>query len=229
VKLESSSLAAALFDTMAGTITAIRVQEKNPRRANLYVDDQFVLGLSIYVVQDWGLRRGMSLSDADLEALRRDEKKQHAYNDALRLLNYRPRSVAEVRRRLRSRGYEEAQVEVALARLQRSGLLDDRAFARLWVENRLLSSPRGRQGLAAELRKKGVSAEVIAEVLDESEQDWDERAQAFELARGRVRTLAGLERPVFFRRLQSFLARRGFASDIVLQVVRQLWEETGKD
>jgi len=211
---------------MAGTITAIRVQKKNPKRANLYLDDKFALGLSINTVQDWGLRRGMTLSDADLEALRRDERKQRAYTDALRLLNYRPRSVAEVRRRLRKRDYEEEQIEAVLSRLQEVGLLDDRAFARLWVENRRLNSPRGRRGLAAELRKKGVSSQVINEVLDETEGEWDEAAQALELARGRARALAGLERRVFFRRLQGFLARRGFASDIVFQVVRQVWEES---
>jgi SOS response regulatory protein OraA/RecX len=66
---------------------------------------------------------------------------------------------------------------------------------------------------------------VITEVLDETEGERDESAQALELARGRARALAGLERAVFFRRLQGFLARRGFASDVVFQVVRQVWEE----
>lgn len=214
---------------MAGTITAIRIQKKNPRRANLYVDGQFVLGLSIDTVQDWGLRREMPLSDADLEALRRAEQQQRAYSDALRLLNYRPRSTAEVRQRLRGRGYDAEQIEAVVARLLGAGLLDDRAFARLWVENRLLNSPRGRQGLAAELRQKGVAPEVIAGVLDEAAEEQDEAAQALELARGRDRALAGLDRAAFFRRLQSFLARRGFSADIVLQVARQMWAESGRE
>jgi len=214
---------------MAGTITAIRVQKKNPRRANLYVDGQFVLGLSIDTVQDWGLRREMPLSDADLEALRRAEQQQRAYGDALRLLNYRPRSTAEVRQRLRERGYDAEQIEAVVARLLGAGLLDDRAFARLWVENRLLNSPRGRQGLAAELRQKGVAPEVIAGVLDEAAEEQDEAAQALELARGRARALAGLDRAAFFRRLQSFLARRGFSADIVLHVARQMWAESGRE
>lgn len=209
---------------MAGTITAVRVQKKNPRRANLYLDGEFVLGLSVDVVQDWGLRRGMPLSDADLEALRRAEQQQRAYGDALRLLNYRPRSAAEVRGRLGRRGYDPEQVEAVVSRLQEQGLLEDRAFARLWVENRRLSSPRGRQRLAAELRQKGLAAEVIADVLAEAA-DEDEAAQALELARGRARALSGLERPAFLRRLQGFLSRRGFSSEVVLQVARQVWEE----
>lgn len=209
---------------MAGTVTAIRVQKKNPRRANLYLDGEFALGLAVEVVQDFGLHRGQVLSAADLEALQAAEKRHQAYREALRLLSYRPRSVYEVRTRLAGRGYDAALVEATIARLQELGLLDDRAFARAWVESRESTRPRGRQALAAELRQKGVSAEVIAGVLDEVLTE-DESALALEMARERARSLRGLERPAFFRRLQGFLVRRGFSADVVLQVVRQVWEE----
>ena len=212
---------------MAGIITAIRIQNKNPKRANLYLDGKFVLGLAVDVVQDFCLHRGQELSDADLEALRQGEQKQRAMGDALRLLNYRLRSVAEVRKRLQERGYTPDQVEAVLSRLQAAGMLDDGAFARAWVENRQLGSPRGRQGLAAELRQKGVAPEVIAAVLDEAVEEESEAGQALELARGRAHALRGLDRPAFFRRLQSFLARRGFSAEVVFQVARQVWEEVG--
>ena len=210
---------------MSGTITAIRVQKKNPRRASIYLDGSFALGLGIEVVQDAGLRRGQALSDADLEALRLAEAQQRAYQAVLRLLNYRPRSTAEVRSHLLRRGYEEAQVTAAVARFQELGLLDDRAFARTWVQDRQDLRPRGRQGLAAELRRKGLAPEVIAEALDEAVDEESEAAQALALARTRARALAGVERSVFFRRLHGFLARRGFAAEVVARTVRQVWGE----
>lgn len=209
---------------MGGTITAIRIQKKNPRRASLYLDGKFALGLAIEVVQDWGLRRGQVLGDAELEALRRAEGEHRALRDALRLLNERLRSTAEVRERLMRRGYEEEQVERVLSRLTELGLLDDRAFARAWVENRQAFRPRGRPALAAELRKKGLSPEVIAEALASSSPE-EEAAQALELARRRAPALRGLDRPAFLRRLQSFLARRGFSAEVVRRVAYQVWEE----
>jgi len=63
---------------MAGIVTAIRIQKKNPKRANLYLDGKFVLGLAVDVVQDFGLQPGQELSDAELEALRQGEQKQRA-------------------------------------------------------------------------------------------------------------------------------------------------------
>ncbi len=210
---------------MPGTITAIRVQKKNPKRASIYLDGKFALGVGVEVVQDAGLRRGQVLSEADLDALRRAEAQRRAYQDVLRLLNYRPRSASEVRRRLQERGYDATQVAAAVARFQELGLLDDRAFARNWVQDRQDLHPRGRQGLAAELRQKGLAPEVIAEALDEAVDEEAEEAQALALARTRARALAGLERVAFLRRLQGFLARRGFAAEIVARVVRQAWEE----
>ncbi len=209
---------------MGGTITTIRIQKKNPRRASLYLDGKFALGLAVEVVQDWGLRRGQVLSDAQLEALRRAEQEHRALQDALRLLNERPRSTAEVRERLIRRGYEAAQAEAVLSRLTALGLLDDRAFARVWVENRQTFRPRGRSALAAELRQKGLPPEVIAEALAEATEE-DESAQALALARERARALRGLDRPAFFRRLQGYLARRGFPAEAVRRVVRQVWAE----
>jgi regulatory protein len=211
---------------MAGTITSIRVQKKNPRRANLYLDGKFVLGLSIEVVGDFGLRRGQVLSEQDMEALREAEGQGRAYEDAQRLLSYRARSTAEVRQRLARKGYQEGQIEAVITRLAEQGFLDDRAFARAWVEGRLALHPRGRYGLSSELRRKGLPKEIIEEVLDELVTEEGESAQALDLARKRAGAMAGLERPAFFRRLRGFLARRGFPSGVVGQVVRQVWEET---
>jgi len=207
---------------LGGTITAIRIQKKNPRRASLYLDGRFALGLAVEVVQDWGLHRGQVLDEAELEALRRAEGQHRALRDALRLLNQRLRSTAEVRERLLRRGYDEEQVEGVLSRLTELGLLDDRAFARAWVENRQVFRPRGRPALAAELRKKGLSPEIIAEVLEASPPE-DEAALA--LARRRAPALRGLERPTFLRRLHAFLARRGFSPEVVRRVASQVWEE----
>ena len=110
---------------MSATITSIRVQKKNPRRANLYLDGHFALGLSIEVVADFGLRQGQALSEQELEALREAEGRHRAYEDALRLLSHRARSRAELRQRLARKGYEQGQVERVLTRLQEQRFLDD--------------------------------------------------------------------------------------------------------
>lgn len=86
---------------------------------------------------------------------------------AARFLGARPRSTAEVQRRLREAGYRSDLVEEALARLATLGYLDDEAFARAWVESRDRARPRGERALRAELRRKGVAADVVTTIIND--------------------------------------------------------------
>jgi regulatory protein len=84
---------------------------------------------------------------------------------AARYLEVRPRSVEEVRRRLRDAGYRDDLIDGAIERLAALGYLDDAAFARAWVESRDRARPRGARALRNELRRKGVPAEDVDAAL----------------------------------------------------------------
>lgn len=129
-----------------------------------------------------------------------------------------PRTRAQLAEKLEAK---EVPAEVAgevLDRFEEVGLVDDRAFASSYVTSR--STGRGRRAIAQELRRKGVDAETAAEALDELDGETQE-ATARDLVRRKLRSTAGLERPVRERRLFGMLARRGFPTDVVLRVVRE--------
>jgi regulatory protein len=86
---------------------------------------------------------------------------------AARFLEVRPRSIDEVRRRLREAGYRADLVDGSIERLADLGMLDDEAFARAWVESRDRARPRGERALRSELRRKGVGGAIVADVLGE--------------------------------------------------------------
>src|SRR3989304_8962519 len=86
---------------------------------------------------------------------------------ALRFLEARHRSVAEVRRRLTSAGYREELITGAIARLGELGMLNDEAFATQWVESRGRARPRGERGLRSELAQRGVDRTTVDAVLAE--------------------------------------------------------------
>ena len=92
---------------------------------------------------------------------------QVVLNAAARYLEVRSRSVEEMRRHLSGAGYRSELVEPAITRLTQLGMLDDRAFARAWVESRDRARPRGEQALRRELVLKGLDRELIAELLAE--------------------------------------------------------------
>lgn len=146
------------------------------------------------------------------------EEFRRAREKAYRLLACRPRSTAEIFCRLQRCGFAEPVIQEVLSFLQEYGLVDDRAFARDWVNWRLSANPRGREGLFRELRARGVSREVIAETLEELD-DEKEYATALSLAQKKV----GREGAAYPRhKLAAFLRRRGFSPEIIYRVCQSL-------
>jgi len=200
---------------MGGRITALKAQKRNRQRVNVYLDGHFAFGLA--AIEAARLRVGQVLSDEEIAHLRERDLVERAVGRAMDLLSYRPRSQAEVRRRLRRKGYDEATIEEAVARLSRVGLLDDREFARYWVENRFQFNPRGVLALRQELRQKGVGEAIIEEVLAEYDEE-EAAARAAERAGRRLRHLAP---QTFRRRMREHLARRGFPYEVIEPLVRE--------
>jgi regulatory protein len=188
---------------------------------NVYLDGKFAFGLAI--AEAIHLEVGQTLSDDEIAQLHIRDKVEQAYERALNFLSYRPRSEDEVRRNLHKKDIEETVVEEVIERLTRVELLNDREFARYWVENRLQFNPRGLRGLRYELRQKGLAADVIADTLA----DLDIEAAARKAAETGARRLAGLEARDFRRKLQAYLARRGFSYAVIAPLIEELLEETG--
>jgi regulatory protein len=146
---------------------------------------------------------------------------------AARFLEARSRSVAEVRRRLSSAGYQPGLVEAAIDRLLELGMLDDEAFARAWVESRDRARPRGERAIRQELALKGVDRTTVDLVLaerreampspaagDDGPASADEAAAERLLAR-HARALSRVLDPRERRqRAYSLLARNGFDPDV---------------
>jgi regulatory protein len=202
-------------------ITAIEPQQKNPQRVNIYLDGEFSFGLA-GILATW-LKVGQELGEDKIVSLKTEDEHEITYQKALHFLSYRPRSSAEVLRNLIKRGISEPLAQETVSRLQSSGLVNDDAFARAWVENRNTFRPRSRSALQMELRRKGLSDEAIQSVLAEQV---DEEVLAFEAARKYARRLAGLEWPEFRQKLSGFLARRGFSYTTIAPVVSEVWKET---
>jgi regulatory protein len=147
---------------------------------------------------------------------------------ALRFLESRARSTAEVRGRLVTHGYRPDLVENCIVRLTELGMLDDDAFARAWVESRDRARPRGERALRAELRQKGVDRPIVDAVLDDrGDTSGDpERPSADEDAARRLLTknARALQRIVDPRarrqRAYALLARNGFDPEVAGLIAR---------
>jgi len=131
-----------------------------------------------------------------------------AYDAAVRYLGSRPRSVSEIKRHLRTKRFDDVAQRY----------IDDEAFARYWVEQRLRYRPKGDRALVTELMQKGVARETIDLVLGEADPGAElERARA-SIRRPMTRWLEMAE-PERKRKMHQHLAARGFGYDVIEEVI----------
>lgn len=204
---------------MAGRITALEYQKKNRDRVSVYLDGRFAFGVPAIVAAR--LTRGEFLSDAEIVSIREQGDVETAYHKALDYLSYRPRSRAEVITYLKKRGLPEEQIDAVVERLERAGLLDDVVFAQFWIENRERFRPKGLRALRYELRLKGVSNEIIEQVLASV----DVSASAYRSASKKARQVQHLDQREFHRKVVEYLARRGFDYDVAREAAERHWIE----
>ncbi len=140
------------------------------------------------------------------------------YDAAVRFLGPRPRSVAEIRRHLRSKRFDDAAIDKAIDQLRAQRYIDDEAFARYWVEQRDRFRPRGERAITSELMEKGVARDAIELVLGEREPD-SEVKRAREVIRRPITRWQAMEPAERKRKIHQFLAARGFSYDVIEEVL----------
>jgi regulatory protein len=115
-------------------------------------------------------------------------------------------------------------VEAALANLKEQGLVNDVAFAQFWKDNRQSFRPRSQWLTKLELRQKGVSEDIIDQVIAEV----DDEDSAYRAAVGRAHGLPLSDYHDFRRRLGEYLKRRGFSYGVISHTVERVWQERGE-
>lgn len=214
-------------------ITDISLQARDNNRVNVSVDGVYSFSLDIAQVTDLNLKVGRELSDGELEELQEESQFGKLYMRALEYCLRRPHSVKEVRDYLWRKTqptlrkgqtgmnnpvvYSERVASRVLRKLQQKAYVDDEAFARWWVENRQLSKGVSRRKLTAELRSKGVHADIIAQTLEKTDRT-DEQELRKVIAK-KHRRYAG-DRQKFVQ----YLVRQGFSYDGVVSTLNDVEE-----
>ncbi len=205
---------------MSGMITALEVQQRNKERVSVYLDGEFAFGVTL--LEAARLRRGQTLSDAEIAELRARDAVEQGVDQAVRFLSYRPRSAGEIRRYLAQKRAEPPVIEQVLDRLIGLGYVDDLAFARYWVENREEFRPKGPLALRQELREKGISKALIDQALS----DVDFTESAYRAVQPRLAAWGALDRRALKQKVYEYLARRGFGAETIRDVIDRVQEET---
>jgi len=146
------------------------------------------------------------------------------YDYALNLLTARPYSERSMRRKLMRRDFRPEDIESAIKRLVRSGLLDDKRFAEQFARGRLLGPGASRLRLKQQLYTRGISGELAVAAIDGVIEDEavDLDAIIEKAARKKLASMPSLADAVIRRRLYGHLARGGYTPDMIRTVMKKV-------
>ena len=203
------------------TITQIAEQRRRKNRRNVYLDGAFAFGCNLNVVARFLLREGLVLSAEQVAEIQQGEVRQECFDDAIAMIQRRPHSRGEVKKKLARKEFGPAVIEGVLDDLARLGYLNDEQFAKARALSAARHKHHGKRRAKVELMKAGVDAETAEKALDQVYDAHDSLAVARELARKQAARLSKLDPQTARRRLVGMLQRRGFDFETIKPVVDQ--------
>ena len=205
------------------TITDIKQAVKNPNRANIFVNGKYRFSLDIFQLTQLNVKIGAKFSKVEIENLEQQSEFGKLYALALNYCLMRPHSEKEIRdylwkktlnRKLKNhktgkfydkKGVSKLSVEQVLDRLIEKKYINDEKFARFWIENRNQRKGSSIKKLKSELFSKGVSSEIIEQILENSKRNDSEEIQKIIAKKAKKYSDE--------KKLVAYLARQGFSYD----------------
>lgn len=206
---------------MKQKITDIQQQPKHTSHHKIFLDDKPFVVIPSRLVEKLGIRIGLEIEAEVIEKLIAADEAMRAKNNALGLLQENIYSKSQMTQHLEQEGFKEQTIKTIIAELIHSGHIRDRLYAEKWIQRRQKSNPRGRTVLIQELIDKGVDRETAERVVAEVKAE-EEAMLALQIAQKQAKHYKRLPIHVAKRRLHGFLARRGFESETILQVIEQV-------
>ncbi len=207
-------------------VTKIEYQKRDPNRVNIYIDEQFFCGISLDTLAKENLYEGLNVDEHTLERIVQTDLMSRFLTRVTEYLSHSPKTEFQVLRYLRNLKFKKKDIwfkqdinlewdiffEEIVSKLKKYKYIDDENFARMFVQSRLRSKPRGKSVLIGELLSKGVSREIADTVCEQEVVDeLDILRNSFEKRyRGRVFDIKD-------QKMVNFLLRKGFSWDLIEQ------------
>jgi regulatory protein len=209
---------------MEGKITSIQRQKNDKRRASIFLDEEFAFGVCDQTIEEFRLRKGDYIDRELFDKISDFDYFVEAKRIAIAYLNHRARSEKEIRERLKKEDIPDAIVERVLDFLRDLKLVNDEAWSKAFVNDKLIRKPISSKQLAFGLAQKGVAKETIEETiaeLNKKESDEERAMQAAEKRWQRIQRTESDPRKQQ-QKLYTFLAARGFDFNTAKDVYRKL-------
>jgi regulatory protein len=201
---------------LPGQITSISVQKNNKERYSIFVDEEFLLGVSEQTLLKFNLAKGVDITHALLRKLQREEGRFKVKSYMVKLLGRRDHARKELFTKAIQKDYPKEVIENVLDELQDKGFINDRGFAEKFASDKSQLSKWGPAKIKAHLYKKGIPKSVAEQSIEKAFENINLKETFLDLVLKRKRRFLREEDP-YKRKKKVFdhLARKGYRSSSI--------------
>jgi regulatory protein len=210
------------MQAMPRIVTKIEQQKKNTKRYSIFSGEHFVTGISAETLLALNIHPGTALSEKVLNEINRKEELVAIREQAWRYLARREHSTKELSEKLTRKNFSQILISQLIKDLKAKDYLNDKRYARQLINDEVYLKKNGPLLIKATLLKKGIEINLIDELLQEVYQEDLQLENCSALAGKKIKILESLEPDGQKKRLVTFLARKGYAWEIVSRVLTNL-------
>ena len=197
-------------------ITDITPQKHNKGRVSIYADGKYAFSMDEVDCVLNKLKVGNDITPDDIRRLGIEANRSKAMSKAVDVLSRKPVTARDMVDILEQKGYDNDVSASVTHELTELGYIDDEAYARLYMDY-AAERHYGPAKIRYELGRHGVSSHVIADVMDEREDDPIEELAQMVLSKYRDCDLHDMKQ---CQRVTRYLASRGYGFDVIGEVIR---------
>lgn len=196
-------------------ISKIHYHKKNSNICDIHFSNNKKITLDNSYIDKYSLAEGSEITDKQLEKIISENEYDRAKEKSFFLLTYRDHSVNELKLKLKKRDFDKKVIDKTIEYLLENGYLDDNKFGKMYLNELLNNKKSGMMIIRKKLYQKGLSRDLIDNLLDNLDDDIFLSNCLFHLNKKKI-LLKKIHDKSFKNKLYNYLSRKGFRYEIIL-------------
>lgn len=206
-------------------VTQIQQAVRNENRVNLFLDDEFWIGIDKGQLLEFSIFKGKEIDRDEKLAIEKASKNTLLKNRVLKFISIRPRSQKEIEDYLKRKGFEREDYSNTIENLKARNLISDLDFSIWFTKARLNSKKYGENYILNELISKGVQKSIAKEAMvsvinNDTKEEIEDNALI--LAKKFSNSIKSTDAYNRRNKIIQKLLRRGFTLEIAQKVTKML-------
>lgn len=197
-------------------LTSVEIQKSDPERVNIFINGKFFTGLSVVRFQRLNLSKGQHLSPSERSELESAIQSDKIWYFILASLAKTRQTESRIRQKLLLKGFKKEEIESCIQSAKEKELLDDQRYAVTFVGECRQLKKWGTVRIKNELKKRGISSEIITKVVSDETPDEIEVTGLRVLVKKKYSPLTEVKNQ---QKAIRFLQYKGYSWDVIKKVI----------